>query len=75
MVSVKENKVVNVLGLLIKCPLDVPLDNCPAIKYRKLPFDEKFKLVRNLKEEDLDEIISHHQECIKLRERNMFGPS
>ncbi len=73
MKSINEDKVVRILGLLIKCPLEEPLDDCPASKYRGLSFEEKFKLATTMKEEDLDKIIAHHQECLRLRERDLFG--
>jgi len=75
MTNISEDKVVTILGLLIKCPLDEPADDCPATKYRDLPFDEKFRLARNMKKEDADKIISHHKECIRLREMELFGYS
>lgn len=49
MPNVNEDKIVTILGLLIKCPMDEPLDDCPAKKFRDLPFDEKYKLAISMK--------------------------
>lgn len=73
MTSLREEKFVRLLGLLIECPLEKPLDDCPAKQYRGLSLDEKYKLTRSMKEEDIDNIIYHHQECLRLRELELFG--
>lgn len=72
MPNVNEDKIVTILGLLLKCPLDEPLDDCPAKKFRDLPFDEKYKLAISMNEEDIDNIITRHRECIRLREKELF---
>ncbi len=68
-----EEKIVSVLGLLIKCPLEKPIDECPAKSHRHLSFNEKYTLVGKMSEEDLDAIISTHKKCIRLREKELFG--
>ncbi len=65
-------KISSVFGLLIQCPLDVPLDTCPAIELRELSTEEKFKLVNEMSEEKLDKIIIHHKQCLRGREKKLF---
>lgn len=69
MKSVNKDKIINVFGLLIVCPLNAPKDDCPAIIYQKLSLDEKYTLVTSMKEEELDSIIFHHKKCLKSREK------
>ncbi len=66
-------KISIVFGLLIECPLDEPLDTCPALDLRKLPTDEKFKIVNNMSEEQLDDILTHHKKCLREREKKFFN--
>ncbi|MFK5857499.1 MAG: hypothetical protein QM503_15320 [Bacteroidota bacterium] len=67
------DKMVSVLGLLIKCPFDNPLYDCPALTYRHLSVAKKLRLAKSMSEEDLDNIISHHEKCIKAREQEELG--
>ncbi len=66
-------KVSIVFGLLIECPLDEPLDTCPALDLRALPTGEKFDIVKGFSEEQLDDIITHHNKCLRERERGFFN--
>ncbi len=72
---ISQEKIVSVLGLFIKCPLEKPLDDCPANKFRILSFNEKYQLALNMKEEDLDVIISKHKRCLRIREKELYGKS
>ena len=65
-------KISIVFGLLIQCPLDDSLDNCPAIELRELSTEEKFKIANNMSEEQLDNIIIHHKQCLREREKKLF---
>lgn len=67
------DKISSVFGLLIQCPMDDPLDNCPAKDLRELSTEEKFKIANNMSEEQLDDIISHHKQCLREREKKMFN--
>lgn len=60
-------KLVLVKGLLTECPLDKPLDDCPAKKVRCLPLEKRLQLVEDMGESDLDLIISHHRHCFQKR--------
>ena len=63
-----ENKEIWVQGLVIDCPLGKALDACPAKDVRTLPLKERFALVKQMEESQLDEIIVHHRQCLKERE-------
>ncbi len=66
-------KISIVFGLLIECPLDEPLETCPALELRKLSTEEKFKIVNSMSEEQIDEIITHHKKCLREREEKLFN--
>jgi len=63
-----ENKEVWVQGLMIDCPMGKVLESCPAKAVRALPLQERFALVKQMEESQLDEIIAHHKRCLKERE-------
>ena len=58
-----------VRGLLISCPFGKPLDDCPLEKFRKIPISERIKLVDSMEEKQIDQIIVHHQKCLRQREK------
>lgn len=66
------DKVTLVKGLLAECPLDKPLDNCPAKKVRGLPGEKRLQLVERMDETELDLIISHHRYCFQKRRWGIF---
>ena len=57
-----------ILGLSIDCPMCKALESCPAKELRKLPLRERYRIVRQMQEYQLDEIIEHHIQCLKERE-------
>ena len=63
-----EHKLTWVQGLLIDCPFGTPMADCPAIEIRSLPIPERLSIAANLPESDLDNIISHHKNCLAKRE-------
>jgi hypothetical protein len=63
-----EDKRIWVQGLMIDCPTGTPLDSCPAKKLRLLPIKKRFNLVREMHEEQIDQIINHHKACLAARE-------
>ena len=63
-----ENKKVWVQGLMVDCPFGKALATCPAKDLRILPIEERFKLVKQMEESQIDEIIVHHRQCLKERE-------
>ena len=54
-------------GLLVACPEVESLCDCPFEKYRKLTLEERLKTVEELSEEEVDEIIKHHNQCLLRR--------
>jgi hypothetical protein len=68
-----EGKISWVLGLVVECPLQDPTENCPAKKLRGLPLNESASLLSNMEEQQLDEIISFHRQCLWEREGNLLG--
>ena len=60
-----EIKMTRVLGLMIDCPMGKALDNCPAKNVRTLPLQERIALVKQMEESQLNEIITHHRQCLK----------
>jgi len=62
------NKKTWVQGLMVECPFGKALATCPAKDLRVLPIEERFKLVRQMEESQIDEIITHHRQCLKERE-------
>jgi len=63
-----EHKRIWVQGLLIDCPMGKPLENCPARDARALPIAERLNLTTAMDENQLDQIISHHRNCLNRRE-------
>ena len=68
-----EQKMDWVLGLLVACPFGKPLKDCPLEKARALSLKDRFKLVRTMDEGELDAIFTHHQHCLRERERKPLG--
>ena len=67
-----EQKRAWVQGLLIECPLNKPLKDCPAKEARALPLVDRFNLMRTMNEDELDQIIAHHQNCLLEREKQLL---
>jgi hypothetical protein len=63
-----EDKKAWVQGLLVDCPFRKSLDTCPAKDLRLLPIKTRFRLVREMAEEQINQIIAHHQDCLSRRE-------
>ena len=57
-------------GLIIGCPMGKSLENCPADKLRNLPVTDIIKIVENMPEDELNDLISYHKSCLKEREKN-----
>ncbi len=64
----QEDKVIWVQGLMIDCPMGKALESCPAKDVRTLPLRERLALVKQMDEGQLDEIITHHKQCLRERE-------
>lgn len=55
-------------GLVISCPFNRALDNCPANEIRKLPLAERMDFVDTLTNQQVDETLEHHKNCLAERE-------
>lgn len=65
-----ENRVIWVKGLMIECPLYSALPDCPLQKYRGMPIPQKFKIVDNMSDEEINQVIQSHQQCLSRREHS-----
>lgn len=63
-----EDKKAWVRELLIGCPFDEPLPDCPGCELRKLPIEKRIKAADEMTEKDLDNVINHHKCCLRKRE-------
>ena len=63
-----ENKKAWVQGLMVDCPFGKPLNTCPAKDLRVLPLNDRFALVKQMDENQINEIILHHERCLEERE-------
>ena len=63
-----EEKKIWVRGLLVACPFGNPLDDCPAKELRKIPLKERLNLVKEMTEDQITQVISHHRVCLSRRE-------
>ena len=70
-----QNRVIWVKGLMIECPLLSAIDTCPLEKYRSMPINEKFKLVDEMTEEQINQTIEYHQKCLHSREETITKSS
>ncbi len=55
-------------GLVISCPFNRALDNCPAKNIRKLPLTQRMVFVDNLTAKQIDDALAHHKNCLTERE-------
>lgn len=63
-----ENKKARVQGLMVDRPFGKALDTCPAKDLRILPINERFAIVKQMEETQINEIILHHERCLEERE-------
>jgi len=55
------------MGLIVNCPFDKSLDNCPLCDIRKLPLLERIDIVRKMTEEEINKVIDYHKNCYEKR--------
>lgn len=65
-----QNRVIWVKGLMIECPLYSALPECPLQKYRGMPINEKFHIVDNMSDEEINQVIQYHKQCLGDREHS-----
>jgi len=49
------------------CPLEEALATCPLNDIMKLTVEERIAWVEQIQVEDMEKIVSHHQNCIEQR--------
>ena len=54
-------------GLLIDCPQGQPLSDCPLEQYRTGSNKDRLNVLENFTEEQVEEIIKHHNQCLLRR--------
>ena len=57
-----------VKGLLIDCPMGAATDDCPAFDLRAQPIKKRMTAVDSMTDEQVEEVIVHHKQCLKKRE-------
>ena len=62
-----DDKLFFVFGLLVKCPEGEPMADCPLQEYRTRPLQDKLTVAEQFAENELDETITHHYECVGNR--------
>ena len=58
-----------VKGLLVDCPYDASLANCILKDLRKESMNSRLIKVNLMNDRELDGIISHHKQCLVIREK------
>lgn len=61
-----------VKGLIMGCPFDEPLPDCPLGKIRELPVVYRLKRVNSMTDDEITEIIEHHKRCLEIREMELM---
>ncbi len=56
-----------VLGLVLGCPFEYSLADCPVNALRGMSLEDKTKAVKEMSEDTLNELITYHSECNKKR--------
>ena len=54
--------------LSIDCPLENALDSCPVNAIRKMSVSDRVNSMHDISDEQIDKIMSHHQNCLRQRE-------
>lgn len=62
-----------VIGLTFDCPFGKAVDTCPAKEIRKLPIPDRIDIATGMDENQLDQIMAQHQDCLSQREKSLSG--
>jgi hypothetical protein len=69
----KNIKNADLISAFTRCPFGDPAEDCPFIPYYKLNNPaEQIRLMNTLSDEELQQLRSHHQSCIALRQAQMI---
>ena len=60
-----------VKGLAFDCPFGKALDTCLTKEIRKLGIADRIDISNSMDENQLDQIIAHHQDCLLQREESL----
>jgi hypothetical protein len=63
----REKTVLMIKQLIIRCPMDDPLPDCPLSEFRELPLKGKFRMIEAMPLEELDSIVHQHYNCFQGR--------
>lgn len=63
-----EEKKIWVKGLAIHCPMGESMKACPANEIRLLPIPERLRNIDEMPAEGVNQIIDHHNDCLRKRE-------
>ena len=55
--------------LLTECPIGTPLDSCPIREIRKLPLHERYGLLDEMGDDEVESILDYHKVCRTEREK------
>ena len=73
--STLEYKRAWVIGLASDCPFGKAFDTCLAKEVRELGIEDRVLILNGMDENQLDQIIAHHQNCLLQREESLSGVS
>jgi hypothetical protein len=59
-------------GLVMACPFQSPLPECPLRDIRTLPVSERLKWANGVDKQRVGSIITHHKKCLETREKIHF---
>ncbi len=62
-----------VIGLAFDCPFGKAFDTCLTKEIRKLGITDRTDISNSMDENQLDQIIAHHQDCLLQREESLSG--
>jgi hypothetical protein len=69
----KNIKNADLISAFIRCPFGDTVEDCPFIPYYKLNNPaEQISLMNTLSDDELQQLRSHHQSCIALRQARLI---
>ena len=68
------NNRVWIKGLIVECPLGIPLRDCPLNGLRSLPLRQINSIVNGLPKDKLNELMAAHRECYNHRQKQIKYP-
>ena len=56
-------------GLLLGCPFELPLHDCPLSHLRMLPKEERIAIADSMEPHDIEEHLLNHRNCLMERRK------